>query len=316
MPTGKFEKIFPLCQGPLLNEYSTGATHSAPPSTCISPVAASLQFISVLESDPNYAEGKVTEISQSKYALNPAMHTQYFTEALHATVVGAADYDKTTKKLSKLGDTWSGLAEDVVLVYNQDCATLEKCAEHKSYKYVLTSLADCDRENSTCSSSGKSAVLNVINQKDKVAVGQEKLKSELHGFTVELNLRLPKGYDLTKIDGQTILKYVQFENERVDNKLILKSSVNSDNYVEIVREKELAAALINKMTGYADQDQLKVNMTGLFIPKNDSNYNYKALENGTAISFKVALPGMRSRVINAIVRPYHSTYVDLKMSAQ
>lgn len=307
--------VFKYINDTFFKTYFFGYKRRETDNAVITP-SGNTQFISILESDPNYAEGKVTEISQSKYAVNPAMHTHYFTEALHATVVGAADYDKTSKKLSKLGDTWSGLAEDVVLVYNQDCATLEKCAEHKSYKYVLTALADCDRENSTCTGSGKSSVLNVIYQKDKVAIGQSKLKSELHGFTLELNLRLPKGYDLSSIDDKTILKYVQFENERVDNKLVLKSSVNSDNYIEVVREKELAAALINKMTGYVDQDQLKVNLTGLFIPKNDSNYNSKSLENGTAISFKVALPGIRSRVVNAIVRPYHSTYVDLKMSAQ
>ncbi len=279
------------------------------------------QFISVLETDSNYEDGHVTNVTQSKYALNPAIHTTYFTEALHATVVSADQYNATVKKLSKLGDSWTDLAEDVVLVYNANCKTetgaddFEKCSKHHSYKYVLKAFADCDRENSTCSADGQKNVLDVIANKNKIADGQKRLQSELHGFTVELNMRLPSGYNLSMFNEKTILNHIQFETVKMSDQVFLQSSLNADNQITIAREKELASVLIKKMH-YSNEEQLKVVMTGLFIPKNDKNYDYKALENGTAISFKVDLPGIKSRVINAIVRPYHSTYVDLRMATK
>ncbi len=303
--------IFKFINDSINKPYTFGYKRRETDNAVITP-SGNAQFISIIETDPNYENGHVTPIIASKYAIQPANHKIYFTEASHATVVTAKQYDKAVENLSKLGDSWTRLAGDVVLVYNENCADLEKCSAHPSYKYVLDALADCQRENSTCSKDDKT--LSTVLKTDKVRDAQNHLASELHGFTIELNLRLPKGYDLAKFDEKNILNYLQFDTEKINDALYLKSSLNSDNYIAVAREKEIASVLINKMTRYLDQEQLKVVLTGLFIPKNDTKYDYKSLENGTAISFKVVLPGIKSRTINAIIRPYHSTYIDLKMS--
>lgn len=305
--------VFKYINESINKPYTFGFKRRETDNAVITP-SGNTQFISVVETDSNYTDGAVTPIAKSKYAINPAQHRLYFTEASHATVVTATQYDKAVEKLSKLGDSWTRLAGDVVLVYNSQCSDIEKCASHPTYKYIVNELADCTRNNSTCSSSDRT--LSTLLKPEAVATAQNKLASEVHGFTVELNLRLPKGYNISKFDDKNILNYIQFETEKVGENKYLKSSLNTENYIAVAREKEIASVLIKKMTQYADQEQLKVNLTGLFIPKNESQYNFKSLENGTPISFKVALPGMKSRFINTIVRPYHSTYVDLKMGAQ
>jgi hypothetical protein len=312
--------VFKFINNSVNKPYAFGYERRETDSAVITP-SGNTQFIQVTETDPNYEDGHTTDIKTSKYALNPATHTTYLTEALHATVVGADQYAAAVQKLSKLGKGWENLAQDVVLVYNINCKTTdgkddyEKCSNHKSYKYVLKALADCDVENSTCSADGKKNVLDVVANMNQINAGQKLIASQLHGFTLDFNLRLPRGTDLSKFDEKNISNHIQFETQIVDGKKYLTSSLNASSLITVAREKEFASVLLKK-THYNDQEQLKVVMTGLFIPKNDQNYDYKSLENGTAISFKVNLPGMKSRVINAIVRPYHSTYVDLQMSAQ
>ncbi len=305
--------VFKFINESINRPYTFGYKRRETDNAVITP-SGNAQFIAVVDSNENYVDGQITPISSSKYVILPANHKVYFTEASHATVVSAGQYDKAIINLNKLGDSWTRLALDVVLVYNSNCTDNNKCATHPSYKYVLNALADCDRVNSTCDSNDKT--LNTIFNKDTVRTAQDKLASEMHGFTVELNLRLPKGYDISKFDEKNILNHIQFETEKINETKYLKSSLNSETKIAIAREKEVASILIKKMTDYKDQDQLKVVLTGLFIPNEDSKYNYRALENGTAISFKIDLPGIKSRLINTIVRPYHSTFLDLKMSPQ
>lgn len=305
--------VFKFINDSINKPYTFGYIRRETDNAVITP-SGNAQFISVIDSNPDYTDGQITPITSSKYALNTQNHTLYFTEASHATVVTADKYEKAAQKLSKLGDSWARLAGDIVLVYNSNCVDLEKCSSHPSYKYILSALADCERENSTCTAEGKNNVLDVVFKKDAVANAQSELRSELHGFTIEYNLRLPKGYNLSQFNDKNILNYIKFETEKVNDNIYLKSSMTTDDYITIARQKEIASVLINKMTDYADQDQLKVVMTGLFIPKNDKHYDYKSLEVGTPITFKISLPGIKSRIVNAIIRPYHSTYVDLTMS--
>ena len=305
--------LFKFINDSINKPYTFGYVRRETDNAVISP-SGNAQFYSLLDYDDQYADGAELPLTRTRYALNPNNHKIYFTEALHATVVTAEQYKKAVQQLSKLGKSWERLAGDVVLVYNSQCPDLKTCSEHPTYKYVVKALADCDREKSTCSEVGRTQVLDVLFHEPTEKSAQDKIASEMHGFTLELNLRLPKGYDLSQVDIKNIMNFVQFDTSTVDDHKVLRSSLNLPNYIAIAREKEIASVVIKKVTDFANQEQLKISMTGLFIP-NDSQavYNYRQLENGTPIQFKIQLPGMKSRVINTLARPYHSTYVDLTM---
>lgn len=305
--------IFRFINDKVNKPYTFGYTRRETDNAVISP-SGNIQFYSLLVYDANYPEAAEIPLAQTRYAIDPQQHQLYFTEALHATLVTAEQYNKVVNKLSTLGKSWERLAGDVVVVYDSQCPDLKKCSEHPTYKYMVKALADCDRPNSTCSDIGRSQVLDVLFHEATEKTAQEKLASEMHGFSLELNLRLPKGYDFSQIENTNILNYVQFDTTPAKDYKVLRSSVSLPNYITIAREKEIGSVQIKKVTDFSNQDQLKVSMTGLFIP-NDSAavYNYRALQKGTPIQFKVQLPGMKSRIINTLVRPYHSTYVDLMM---
>ncbi len=305
--------LFKFINDSVNKPYTFGYARRETDNAVITP-SGNAQFLYVTESDRQYPDGYETPLSKTRPVLPPAQTQTYFTEALHATVVTADQYDKAVSKLSKLGDSWTRLAGDVVLVYKSNCETLEKCSQHPTYKYIVKTLADC--EHNRCNSQAQREFLEPLVKPAKDAVDQAKLRSEIHGFTVELNLRVPKGYDISAIDDKTALNYIQFETEKIGENKVLKSSLNADSRIVIAREKEIASVLVKKMTQYVDQDQLKVNLTGLFIPQDNKKYDYASLEAGTPIQFKVQLPGLKTRVINTLVKPYHSTYLDLTMAVK
>ena len=68
------------------------------------------------------------------------------------------------------------------------------------------------------------------------------------------------------------------------------------------------------MNHYLNQEQLRIVMTGLIIPKTGQKHNSKVLEGGASFDLDVNLPGLKTRKIQALVRPYHSTYVDLVLA--
>ena len=142
---------------------------------------------------------------------------------------------------------------------------------------------------------------------------QQTLRSELHGFTMELNLRVPKGYDLTKITHKNVFNFIKtnFEDSATH---ALKSASNWPYTIFLARPNELASLIIKKVTHYANQDELRIIMTGLIIPKDNAHYDYAELENGAYLNFSIALPNLKSRKIQALVRPYYSTYVDFVMA--
>ena len=296
----------------IFGKYTFGYVRRETDNSVITP-SANAHFLYFSDSDSNYADGLQTPATKFLYSGNESNHKFYLAEGLHATLVPATYYDKALKILGIGGEAWQELADDVVLVYAKTCQTPETC-KHPSYKYIVKELADCQRVNSTCDKvSEENYVQTFFTDKEKYGEkDQSTLRSEIHGFTLEVNLRVPKGYDLSKINHRNVFDYLkaEFSDTREHS---IKLSETKPYTILLARPAELGSLTINKVTQHTNQDQLRVVMTGLIIPKVNEKHNAQDLEKGVSFDFDIRLPGLRSRKIQALVRPYYSTYVDLLM---
>ncbi len=303
-------KLFKSLNFDVFGKYTFGFTRRETDNSVITP-SANANFIYAVETDPNYPDSKMTAYNQFRLFGNSDTHHFYLAEGLHATIIPEGYYQKALDILGVAGESWKELADDVVLVYEKDCKNPATC-KHPAYKYIVYELADCDRAASTCDPDAKNKIVNSFFKpnSNNDEPEQKILKSELHGFTVEFNIRLPKGYDLSKIDHKNIFNYLQTNFEDPVNHL-LYSSPTWPYKILLARPSELASLTINKVTHYANQEQLRVIMTGLITPKDGTHYDNLELEKGSYFTMTIKLPGMKVRKVQPLIRPYYSTYVDL-----
>ncbi len=294
-------------------KFSFGLKRRETDNAVITPSSVA-QFYYAFDANPNYAVGELTPRTNFNLSLDPADHNVLFAETLHATLVTEGIYDKAFGILGRLGKSWERLADDVVIVHKTKCMTAENC-DHPVYKYELQALADCDVANSKCADTNLiQQFLNSHSNKMSTEAAQSVLKSQLHGFTLELNLRVPSNYDISKIDATNVFDSIPMDFDKsfsaADRQL--KTDVNSPYKIQIGRKFEMASILVNKVS-YSNQKNLKINFTGIISP-NNSNFNSPDLQKGVSLKFGVNLPGLKPRQVEAIVSPYHSTFVDLVMA--
>ncbi len=299
----------------LFGKYTFGYQRRETDNSVITP-SANARFLYAIENDLTYPDGYSTKSSQFQYSGTESDYSFYLAEGLHATLVPPKFYDRAMKVLGVAGESWESMADDVVLVYEKTCKTPDTC-KHPSYKYIVKEFADCQRENSTCEArSEQNYVQAFFKDKQTYDFGdQSTLRSELHGFTVELTLRLPKSYDVSLINHKNIFDFLQADF--LDKKEHLVKVSNSESYkILLARPLELGSLIINKVNNELNQNQLRVVMTGLIIPQKEGSYNFQELEKGISFDYNIKLPGLKSRKVQILVRPYFSTYVDLLMAGQ
>lgn len=307
-------KLFKSLNFDVFGKYAFGFTRRETDNSVITP-SANANFIYAVETDTKYADNMLTPYGQFRLFGTPSTHQFYLAEGLHATIIPEGYYEKALDVLGIAGNSWKGLADDVVLVYEKDCKNPETC-KHPAYKYIVYELADCDRGGSTCDPEAKTKILSSFFKpnSNNDEPEQKILKSELHGFTVEFNIRVPKGYDLSPINHKNIFNYLHSNFEDPASHTLI-SSPNWPYKILLARPSELASLTINKVTHYSNQDQLRIIMTGIIIPKDNGQYDNIQLEKGSYFTMTIKLPGLKSRKVQPMIRPYHSTYLDLQMAA-
>lgn len=308
-------QIFKNIQVDIFGKYTFGYTRRETDNSVITP-AANARFIYGVENTSDYAAGAQTLSSQFRYSIPEAQQEFILAEGLHATLVPASMYERASDFFGKGGLSFKGMADDVVLVYKKDCENTQAgTCKHPAYKHILRELADCDSPASTCNQEQARLIIDPLfkNSANHDMDDQTALRSELHGFMLELNLRVPKGYDLKGINHQNLFKFIKVDFAEEDTHLV-NNAYNTTYGILLARPDELGSLIINKVTHYSNQDQLRIAMTGLIVPETGSLYNYKDLEHGINLDFSVNLPGLKSRKIQAVVRPYYTTYTDLLMA--
>lgn len=293
-------------------KYSFGFKRRETDNAVITPSSVA-QFNYAYDMDDKYPEMKLTPASAFRPSIKNENHKVIFAETLHATLVTESMYDKAFGYLGKLGKSWERLADDVVIVHRDKCLTPDKC-DHPVYKFVLDELADCDNASNSCDKAEyENLVMKFQRPGQEEQLVQKTLRSELHGFTLELNLRVPPGYDLSKVNAGTVFQFIQMDiDTNAEGDHVLRSDATSPYKIHIGRKLELGSILLKK-DKFAGEDHLKVNFTGIFTP-NTEKYDYNDLQNGKTVKFMVNLPNLKVRQVDAVVSPYHSTFVDLKMA--
>jgi hypothetical protein len=299
-----------------LVKYQFGAVRRETDNAVITPSSIA-QFRYAYDYDTNYASGDLIPASAFRLSVNPENHKAIFAETLHATLVTEGIYNRALSALGKLGKSWVRLADDVVIVHKDKCMTPENC-DHPVYRYIVDELSDCNEPGNRCDKDEYDEVIGKFKHRSKtdepIEQIQNNLKAELHGFSLELNLRLPEGYDTKNITESNIFETAvkaDFDTNSKEDRLL---KMQTPPYkVQLGRKMEVGSILI-KTVKYKDETHFKVNFTGLITTDKNSDYNYNQLQNGIPVRFTLALPGLKARQIEAVVSPYHSTFVDVKLA--
>lgn len=276
-------------------KYLFGLNRRETDNAVITPSSVS-QFMYYIDGKKTFEDGHKTLAAEFKPAVSQDKQKTYFAETLHATVITEKYYANAMKVLGRFGRAWQKLADDVVIIHD-NCLNPNEC-DHPVYKYIVDELSSC-QETQQCNEQKYNEVIGTLktygyNNPNDVTIEQTNLKNQLHGFTVELNLRFPQGYDLSHFNQDNVLrdliKIKKYSNVLVD------------------RKEEMASVQLRKVH-YSDEEHLKINITG-YITDED----LKAREAGKIISFDITHPSIKSRHIEAVVKPTLSTFIDLNMS--
>lgn len=286
-------------------EYLFGIERRETDNAVITPSSIS-QFIYALDSNPNYVAGALTPLSDFKLAVEPTKQKTYFAETLHATVITEGIYNQALKALGRLGRSWAKLADDVVIVHEK-CLDPKMC-DHPAYKYIADELSSCNEPNSSCNQEQYQQIIGTLKKYGSAneQTVEDSLKSQLHGFTLELNLRLPSGYSMNEFTQDNILKYISFNSKT-------NRDLDKNQELIIAREKEMASVQMRKQH-YSNAEHLKINFTGYVNAKDYATHYQKYFDAGRTFEVSIKLPGLKTRRVQAIVRPTLSTYVDLQMA--
>lgn len=299
-----------------LVKYNFGAVRRETDNAVITPSSVA-QFWYAYDLNSNYADGEVTPATAFRFSVNPENHKTIFAETLHATLVTAGIYDRAMSALGHLGKSWMRLADDVVIVHKEKCVNPATC-DHPVYKYIVDELSDCNEPGNKCDMAEYHNIVQKLQHRtadeQSVETVQNVLKSELHGFTLELNLRLPPGYNTSQLTESNIFdSFLKVNFEKNDNDDRILKVETSPYKIHLGRKLELGSILI-KTVPFSNETHFKVNLTGLITTDNNTDYKAADLQKGLPVRFTVALPGLKSRQVEAMVSPYHSTFVDLKLA--
>lgn len=246
--------------------------------------------------------------------------TQYYlTEAIHSPIVSESSV---------------GIASIPSL-----CADAEKC-QHPSYRILLKSLAHCDKYS--CDSE---AYQNIVQKQFELNRSDESYNmfltngTDLQGFSVELNLKVPANYDFPVQYYYSRMAADDFSNNQtwilkqkeIFQKLIkprfdlIPKDQTSIFEIKSARQQELYSSLVQwKSMNFrkVDATHLRVQMTGLLKPRTtdltveQSQIYSQILKTGAVFPFEIHLPKYidlkpKTHLINAQIKPGYSTFIDL-----
>lgn len=234
-------------------------------------------------------------------------------------------------------DPGTGIA-DVVIV-PEKCRDPKQC-DHGTYKYTFHTLAGCDSRVNTCDRSAYDNIINALSPGgwEKTQQEQAKIKSDLQGFNIELKLRIAKDQKIPKLDDANLFKYLKFNFQNQDQmtkdpKWAAVQSWFSEDVDGLVpfggpiqfqvgRAGEYRARAIHLVKMDDGSQQLRIMVTGRFYPGEGMNIfenptDMKAFKErvsrGGVLPFSIEFPGLKTRKVEAIVRPGMSTYLDFEM---
>lgn len=238
-----------------------------------------------------------------------------FVENMHATVVPALEALSGVGKkgADKLMNFDATLGVDVVIV-NKECADPATC-KHPNYKHMLQVLGNCDIGNPTCDQNYMNKFYSVSSV-DQQLLENNKLKEELGSFVLTMNIRVPKDVKFTEYVKQNLVSgfrfpYVKYTpgiwgDQRMD-------AQDSPYGLQIGRSSEVMSSYaVVKTEG--NYQVVRAFFVGRAWAKPGRVAEAKQLLNeGVPVNLQVNIPGVKSRVVSAKIKPTYTTYVDMYM---
>ena len=219
------------------------------------------------------------------------------------------------------------------------CKNPNEC-KHPSYRILLNSIAHCDRY--ACRKEAQADIINAQFELNRTEDNYNMFLtngSDLQGFSVEVDLRVPSDYDfpvayfyngspndLHPLDQKWILKQKEIFRKIISPRWDLISKDQSDLFeIKSARPNEVYSSLvqIKDMTfKKINSKHVRIHMTGLLKLKTlEMNvdqavlYN-KILNEGAVFPFEVNLPRYidnqpKKQIIKALIKPGYTTFIDL-----
>lgn len=209
-----------------------------------------------------------------------------------------------------------GLVSTDIAIIPEDCRLLNTASacRHPNYKFILRSLANCERKNSTCLQGEyqkhmqayfKNPNQNIKQISDHIHSEQQGFQNEMRGFTVEFNFRLPKDYVLQDFNANNWKMYIRMTQSKAGDLVKLN----------LARDKELGSFYMR--TGKDENGSyLRLVVTGLMEPKDQASLNefLKLTADGIVVPTWMYLPGLKARWIDIKLKRASSTYMDIRLS--
>lgn len=228
------------------------------------------------------------------------------------------------------------IVPDMVIV-GPECQNPSDC-KHGTYRYMFEALAGCKLPGNTCVPETYNEMESQFfgsraetDQFDRLVLGQ------LHGFFLEMVLRLPTNYQMKEeITSENLFKFVRFHfanknfksgSETFLSRWTTDSSgrvvTNGKIEFQIGRNSEISSRLVKvKKDSQGNISEIRLTLTGRFSPapgfdlsdsKNAQSF-VSGIWAGPTLPLEIHFPGLKSRQIEARVKPTASTYLDLTLS--
>lgn len=216
---------------------------------------------------------------------------------------------------AKLLNFDKSLGVDIVLV-EPNCNKAETC-EHPNYRHILKALSHCDSTKQTCSQEKLGPFYGDRSQSDWLQESNE-LKSQLGGYVLNFNIRLPKSFTAKDESAAALLNYFKIKEMWDDPKAGAfgesRLDLASDKFIHQLGRKSEILSRYATLTTYGNSKILRAFFIGRVFPKQASDSETrKALDQGVNVDFAINIPGVTPRSVQAKVVPAMTTYIDIHM---
>ncbi|MBL7670261.1 MAG: hypothetical protein JNM39_07220 [Bdellovibrionaceae bacterium] len=248
-----------------------------------------------------------------------SLNQEVFVENMHATLSPALE------AIGSIGQSINAdilnfdksLGQDVAII-NKECEDSQTC-KHPNYKYILQTLSGCEAGSTApCNQDLVDQFFGVSGGNSNRMGASQLLRSQMGSYILNFNIRLPADFNPKGTSAHKLLKNFEilgmhagsgradkaYSENRVDK--------STDPFLhQIGRSSEI-------ISSYATLDQrnhiLRVFYIGRAFPKRGQESQARAILNaGVPVTIKVNLPGLKSRTVQALVKPTYTTYVDMFM---
>lgn len=206
----------------------------------------------------------------------------------------------------------------------------QKSCNHPAYKYIFKHLAHCDREGSSCDVEAYQKSMANLFPSDP-SQGKERsdyLLSQMRTFGFTVNVRLPEGYQVSRklLNDDDVDEFIQMDFARKQTRVLNVGDLESDGLIKSSRSQKWeirigrrAEAFSRVIKYFPQENQLRFYFSGNVAPKdmNGAFFDFSnQIPEGFPLKVRVALPGLKPRVVEAPLQPTYTTFVDLKLDRQ